>query len=205
LHCASEALMADGMVHLSEATWDQLAAAELGAAARDAAFDHVVSCERCSLIWRGILGLQSEAQAQGLIAPVAPAQRNWLRSPAFLLPLAATLVVAIGGIMLLRRPAPDQATMRGAARIEVQGLAATVGVDGVATLSWAPLAGANRYRIDVFSNDGHPVWTREVDAPPVRWPDDEPRIAGSYRWRVEAMNAGVVVARSRLSGIEVGR
>ena len=50
-----------------------------------------------------------------------------------------------------------------------------------------------------------PVWAREVEAPSARWPDDVPRSAGRYRWKVDAMVTGVVTARSRLAELEVSR
>ena len=66
--------MADNMAHPDEATWERLAVGELDAAARDAAFDHILECERCSRIWRGVLTLKSEAEAQGLIPLDTPAR-----------------------------------------------------------------------------------------------------------------------------------
>ena len=197
--------MADNMTHPDEATWERLATGELGAAERAEAFDHITGCERCSQIWRGLLMLQSEAQAQGLIPRATPARTGWQRSPVFALALAATLVVVIGGIMLSRRTADDPNQLRGSAAAAVEQLTATNGADSVPTFAWTPTPGATRYRIDVFTIDGRPQWTREVDAPPVRWPADEPRTVGSYRWRVEALNSGAVLARSRLTEIEVAR
>lgn len=197
--------MADDMAHPDEATWDRLASGELEAGARNAAFDHIVGCERCSRIWRGVLTLESEAQAQGLIPRAAPARVSWLRSPLLPLALAATLVLAIGGMVLLRQPTGDQTSLRGTARAEVEHLTTTIGADGVPTFAWTPLVTATRYRLDLFSIDGRPLWTREVQAPTVRWPDDELRTTGAYRWRVEALNAGAVVARSRLAEFEVPR
>lgn len=197
--------MADNLAHPDEATWERLAVGELDAAARDAAFDHITACQRCSRIWRGVLTLKHEAQAQGLIPGDAPARAAWLRSPVVQLALAASLVLAIGGIVLLRQPTGDQTTMRGTALAEVEGLTTTKGADGVPAFAWTPLSGATGYRVEVFSEDGRPVWTREVNAPPARWPADVLRTAGTYRWRVEALNAGAVVARSRLAEIEVTR
>lgn len=97
--------MANDNGHPDEATWDQLSSGELDAAARDAVFDHIVACERCSRIWRGVLTLKSEAQAQGLMPPDVAVSRAWLRSPGLQLALAATLVVVVGGVLVNRRPA----------------------------------------------------------------------------------------------------
>ena len=84
-------------------------------------------------------------------------------------------------------------------------LPAAPGADGVPVFSWVPLPSATRYRIDLFSEDGRPIWTRDVDGPPARWPDDVPRAPASYRWRVEALAAGISVARSRMAAFEIAR
>jgi hypothetical protein len=86
--------------HLSEATWDLIASGEIDPAGRDAAFDHVVQCESCSRVWRGLLDLKSEADAQGLIAG-APAAASWFRSPLAALAVAAS-VIAVAGLIVLR-------------------------------------------------------------------------------------------------------
>lgn len=195
--------MANKNRHLDDATWEGLACGELDDAARDAAFDHIVSCERCAPIWRGLLTLKSEAQAEGLIPRDMPAPFAW-RSPVVALALAATLVVAVGSVLVTRHPV-DQSALRGARAAQVEGLMMATDAAGVPTFIWTPVATATRYRIDVFSSDGLPIWTREVEAAPTRWPDDVPRTKGAYRWRVQAINAGEVVARSRLSPAEVVR
>lgn len=197
--------MADPEAHPDEATWERLAHGEIAAPARDAWFDHILACERCSRIWRGVLTLQGEAVDQGLIPRAVPARAGWLRSPLLPLALAATLLLAIGGIVINLRMADDPTALRGRALAVVEHLTTTIGPDGVTNFDWTPVATATTYRVDLFSDDGRPAWTREVDAPPARWPDDEPRAAGKYRWRVEALNAGAVVARSRLAELEVAR
>jgi hypothetical protein len=189
--------MADVNGHPDEATWERLAAGELDAAARDAAFDHITACERCSRIWRGLLTLKGDAQAQGLIPADVPARAPWRQSPIVTLAIAATLILAIGGVVINRR-LNDQAKSRGNAMALVEEPATTTGADGVPTLTWKPTSGASQYRVEMFSEDGTPVWSLEAKAPPARWPVDVLRKAGTYRWRVEALNAGAVLARSRL-------
>jgi hypothetical protein len=99
----------------------------------------------------------------------------------------------------------DRTALRGNEAAVVSGLSATIGADGVPTLAWTLLPAATSYRVGLFSADGQPVWTREVERPPARWPEDVPRSVGAYTWRVEALAAGVVVARSRLSALEIAR
>jgi hypothetical protein len=70
---------------------------------------------------------------------------------------------------------------------------------------WTPLSEATRYRVEVFSEDGRPIWTREVTVPIVQWPADVARARGAYRWRVDAMSGADVIARSRLTVLELSR
>jgi hypothetical protein len=85
--------------HVSDATWERIASGEIDPAGRDAAFDHVVQCEACSRVWRGLLDLKSEAEAQGLVA--APAASSWFRSPLAALAVAAS-VILVAGLIVLR-------------------------------------------------------------------------------------------------------
>lgn len=116
---------------------------------------------------------------------------------------AATAVFAFW--LVPGRPADDLTVLRGGETAVVELLPATVAPGGVPLFGWTPLAAATRYRVVLFTEDGRPVWTREVEAPPVRWPDEVPRTAGAYRWRVEALAGAVVVARSRLAELEIAR
>lgn len=200
--------MVNRIEHPDEATWDRLAHEEIAAPERDALFDHITACESCSLVWRGILTLRSEAQAQGLIPQDAPARTAWLRSPAVYLAVAATLVAVISGVVLNRQTVADlsgdRSAMRSNGAVAVEDSSAST-VGGVTTFNWAPVTGATSYRVSVFSNDGLPVWTREVEAPPLAWPADVARAEGLYRWRVEALADGTVRATSRLSILEAPR
>ena len=117
--------MANTNGHPDETTWDLLAGGELDAAARDAAFDHITGCDTCTRIWRGVLTLKSEAQAQGLMPPDAPARARWMRSPVMGLALAATLVLVISGIVVTRRPVDDTTALRGSVAVAVEHLTAT--------------------------------------------------------------------------------
>ena len=195
-----------GAGHIDERTWDQIVAEEIDPAARDAAFDHVIQCEDCSRVWRGILTLRSEAESQGLIAPAAPARSSPWRSRLVPLAAAAALVIAVAGLMISRSPSPDANAVRGAATLPpIDGLMMALDPEGVPTFVWPPVATAERYRVEMFSEDGRPVWSGEVGAPPARWPADVPRTQGAYRWRVEAVSDGIVVARSRLTPVGIVR
>ena len=191
--------------HLDETTWDRLTADLVPAEERATHFDHIVTCEHCSTIWRGVLALRSEAETQGLIAPeVAVRSSSWLRSPIAAFAIAATLLVVVGGVYLARRPV-DEAATRGSSAPPVEGLMMAYNALGVANFVWTPLPEATRYKVEVFSEDGRPIWTREVTVPIVQWPADVPHAKGAYRWRVEASNGADVIARSRLTVLELSR
>jgi hypothetical protein len=87
--------------HVDAAAWERIASGEIDPADRDAAFDHVVQCEACSRVWRGLLDLKSEAEAQGLM-PGAPATSSWFRSPVAALAVAASVIV-VSGLIVLRQ------------------------------------------------------------------------------------------------------
>jgi len=218
MRAAYRALMRDAPDgHLDEATWDRLAGGELDEAGRGAAFDHITACERCAQIWHGVVALQEEAAAQGLIERhEATAPARWLgrRSageggwPSWLVPFAAAalVILALGAVFLTRSQAPQPDVMRtGSGLASIEALMVAYTPDGVPAFVWAPVADATRYRVEVFTDDGRPVWSREADRPPAPWPADVPRSPGTYRWRVEALKDGATIARSSIATAEMTR
>lgn len=192
--------MADPTRHPDEATWEQLALGEIDGPARDAWFDHITTCEPCTQVWRGLQLLKVEAEGQGLIA------RHSARSWWMPLAAAATIVLAVGGFLLTRPTIPDAAVVRSpAALASIDGLMMAYDPQGIPTLVWPPVAAAISYRVEVFAEDGRPVWSTEATAPPVRWPAETPRTKAPYRWRVEAHGANGPIARSRLTPMEIER
>jgi len=195
--------MADG--HLDDAAWERLAANEASDLERDRYFDHVTACAECTLVWRGILTLKSEAEAQGLIAP-GSRERSWWRAQMVPLAMAAALILVVGGVFLSRRPASDVSTVRSADQLPaIDGLMMAYNPEFVPTFVWPPVMSATLYRVEVFLEDGRPVWSREQTAPPMPWPSDVATAKGAYRWRVEALKGGAVIARSRLAPMELTR
>jgi len=191
--------------HLDEATWDALAGSDADAARRDAAFDHVVACERCSRIWRGVLALRAEAETLELI-PQAPAHTTtWWKSPVVQLAAAASLLVVIGGLYASRPGTAPEVTRTTNAMAPIETLMTAYGNDGVPAFVWVPIVNVDRYRVEVFTDDGRPVWTREVAQPPAAWPGDIPRQTGTFRWRVAALRGDDVVARSAIVAVEITR
>jgi hypothetical protein len=101
--------------HLDAAAWDRIASGQIDPEARDAAFDHVVQCESCSRVWRGLLDLKNEAEAEGLIVG-APATSSWFRSPVAALAVAAS-VILVSALVVLRQSQTPVAPAPGGASI----------------------------------------------------------------------------------------
>lgn len=195
--------MVDG--HLDDAAWERLATNEVSDLERDRYFDHVTSCAKCSVVWRGILELRKDAIAQGLIPAEASVRTGW-QSRYLPLAIAATVLLAVGGLYINTRPASPPGTLRSVEGIaEIEGVMMAYNPEYVPTFVWPPVVSATQYRVEVFSEDGRPVWSRIQTAPPLPWPADVTTAKGTYRWRVEALKGDAVVARSRLTAMELTR
>jgi len=191
--------------HLDEAAWERLATNELAEAERDALLGHVFACAECSEVWKGVLALNRDAEDEGLIERQDRAPRSLWRSRFMPLALAATVVLAVGGVLMIRQPAPTE-TARGTATLAaVDGLMMAYSTQNIPMFVWTPVPEATGYRIELFTEDGRPYWSAEVTAPPTPWPAELPRVKGAYRWRVEAIGSGGPVARSRLMPLEIAR
>lgn len=203
-HAYRAGMRAAAGMHLDAGTWERLATGDLDDATRDAAFDHVTSCAECSDTWRALLALRTDAREQGLIAPTAgaPAWRSWVMP----LAIAATLMIAAAAV-LINRPVPAATDIeRGPSSVPaVEGQMVAADSGNGPALVWTPVGGATSYRVEIFFEDGRPLWSGEVKEPPLRWPAAAPRASGRYRWRVEALGEGGVMARSPLAPFEITR
>lgn len=190
--------------HLDEAAWQRLGAGDAMQSERELLFAHIMTCATCSEVWRGVSLLKHEAEAGGLIERRSVRQ-SFLRSMLIPVAIAAVLVIAIGTVVM-RRPAPAGDVVRGATALSsVEGLMMAYAADGTPTLVWTPVATAATYRVEIFSEDGQPIWTGDIAGPPLRWPPETPRTKGLYRWRVAAINGDGTIARSRLMPLELSR
>jgi len=191
--------------HLDEATWDRLAANELSPSERDRYFDHVTSCADCTRVWRGVLTLKSEAEARGLITAAA-VERPWWRTQMVALAAAASVLLAVAGFFVTLRTDVDSGAVRGNSALPpVERLDVGYPAGGTPQFTWTVVPGTTKYRVDLFTEDGAPLWSGEVAAPTVSWPATVPRQNGRYRWRVEAVGANGPIARSRLTPFEIGQ
>jgi len=89
-------------VHPDEDLWVALAAGTTTPDARAEAFDHILRCRACTTTWRGIEALREDAEAAGLLPRPSTAWMARLSSPAVRYALAAALVVAVGGALVMR-------------------------------------------------------------------------------------------------------
>jgi hypothetical protein len=197
-------MRADRGDHLDDGAWQRLGAGDAVLSERDLLFAHIMTCAQCSEVWRGISFLRQQAEAEGLIERRTPARswRSWFVPAA----IAASLVIAVGAVIVMRPPAPADNVVRGTAALSpVEGLMMAYASDGTPMLLWTPLSTASTYHVEIFSEDGNPLWSGDVTAPPMRWPADAPHARGSYRWRVEAQDGGGAIARSRLTAVELSR
>ena len=191
--------------HLDDAAWQRLGAGDSTRPERDLMHDHITRCAQCSEVWRAVSFVRQQAEAEGLIERGAPARAPLFRRFAPLA-IAATLVVAIGAVIVMRQPAPVDDLVRSTTTLSsIEGLMMAYASDGAPMLLWTPLAGATTYRVEIFSEDGNPLWNGDVAAPPMRWPSNLPPVKGMYRWRVEAQDAAGAIARSRLTPVELTR
>ena len=207
LQAAYQAWMrADRGNHLDDAAWHRLGAGDAALSERELLFTHIMRCADCSAVWRGVSQLRHDAEAEGLIERQPATRASIFRSIFMPAAVAALLVLAAGTVIVMRRPAPGANVVRGTAAVSpVDGLMMAYAADGTPTLVWTPVAAASKYRVEIFSEDGQPIWTGDVAGPPIRWPAEAPRAKGMYRWRVAAINGDGTIARSRLTPLELSR
>jgi hypothetical protein len=144
---------------------------------------HYFACDRC---WTS-LRLATEARA-AFAAPFA-APRPAHRWRAWGLASAATLVIAVGGVMLGRRDAPvADGTLRGP--VAVLTIHSSLVGDTLAVV-WTAPPDADRYRVRLFRADGVVLVEREIGDTSLSIPlaslDPAARSAALY-WQVQAFD-----------------
>lgn len=128
---------------------------------------HVQICSRCQL---ALLHMAEPAAA----APLA----RWL------LPLAALVVLAVGGTLLTRSGSTPPDTIRGT---DLQIVAPAGSVDTLTEFVWQSPIRAERYRVTV-TRGGDTAWQTETAALRVAAPRDGLERNVEYRWTVEAID-----------------
>jgi hypothetical protein len=169
---------------LDDATLAALAEGALDAATHATVLPHLASCPRC----RGAVASVARALADPAVAhEVASLERGrrayWIALP---IAAAAVLLLALGVPRWLEQgpthrapPIPGQSAPR---------LLFPVGaVAAAATLRWASVPGADRYRVVLFDAAGRVVYETQLADTVVALPDSVRLAPGPpYLWKVEA-------------------
>lgn len=160
---------------------------------RLATLDHVMSCADCRRDF-DLLRTVERAGAQAGVAGRGATRRGWLMPAA----LAASLLLAVGlGRQLLRQP--DDTTRGGSAGglVLVQP-GAELPAGQTVTFAWRPVAGANRYELELLDSSGAvaaSAATADTSASPGAARALPP---GEYRWWVRALLVDSRTIRSPL-------
>jgi hypothetical protein len=109
--------------------------------------------------------------------------------------VASAGLAAAAAVLLAVSFWPKPETLRGEPASGVQLIEATP-----ARVMWLPVEGAEEYRVRVFTDEGRPIYSVMTRAAEAVWPGGSP---GVYRWSVEALRGGDVIARSRLAPFSV--
>jgi hypothetical protein len=162
------------------------------------------------VMWRGLLALQSDAEAARLVPPHGGRNIYWLSRPVMRLAMAATLVAAlgIGASYWLRsdgfRAGEPVSTVRGVPRAALDAGRPSGIVAGDVTFEWSARPDANAFVVVVYREDGSVRWTsRRVTGTALSWPSDPPLAPGRYFWRVRAYRDDEVLAESPLTSFEI--
>lgn len=187
----------DPSEHADEETWVRLAAAEMPEGEREALLDHVVRCEECTRIYRGLRMLAAEARSFDASVPaLEPAPQPVIR-PRWLA-AGALGAVAAAVVFLLVRPAISPNAVAPAhlpsSDLRSAGVSAPVPLGPLGQLahrpgafSWRPMPEARTYRVRLLDAQGEVVWTSpEVAEPSAELPAAVPLARGRHYWQVLA-------------------
>lgn len=202
---------------------DCLAIERLGETLSAAEAAHVAGCARCQTEREMLSAFEASTpvDGEGLAVPwisaqvrrrldaerapaVAPAPARPVRLPAWAL-MAASLVLAVGGAVLLYTPdgggeavAPGAPVYRGT-QVEVTSPTGDMAA-APTVLAWRPVEGAVGYEVRLLAVDGSELWRATTPSPTVTVPEEALAAflpARTLVWRVEARDAaGAVLAGS---------
>jgi hypothetical protein len=199
---------ADPADHPDEEAWVRLASAEMPASEREAVLDHVVRCEGCTRIYRGLKMLAAEARPfdpsvpafEPVARPLTPSR--WLAAGAlgavaaalaFVLiqpPTSPTLVATATTAPTAIPPAPiatsDVRSAGASAPVPLRPLGQVA--DRPVTFQWQPIGDARAYRVRLLDRQGEVVWTSpEVVEPSSALPTAVLLGRGRHYWQVIAL------------------
>lgn len=178
---------------------------EGGEEERLATLDHVMSCAACHREYEWLAAVERAVVEAGSAA--AP-RRSWQ----FMRPLAlaASLLVAVGAVLVVRRmvtegPEPLRGGGEGA-EIVLLGPAAEVPADAPIGFAWRPLDGANRYVLEIQRTDGAVVFTETTGDTTVTLQEPAGVLPErDYRWWVREVTDGSEPRASPFRSLRVRR
>ncbi len=191
---------------LDEDTTGALASGALDGPARATALAHMATCQRCVAAVASMARVLADSRVSREIARAEGGGRA--RFYRQVLPLAAAALLMV---LALPRAGRDREDLHRAPTITATAAPAPVSPIGVVaaagTLRWASVAGADRYRVTLFTADGGVLYERELADTTVALPDSIHLVAGKpYRWREEARTgwnrwAGSGLVEFRVAGL----
>lgn len=173
---------------LDDDTIAALAEGTLEPARHAAALPHLAACPRCRVAVASVArALGDPSVARAARAAEARGRLRVYRIAAIALPAAAVLA------LLLVRPRPPEVgvPIHRAPTITAAPAPAPMSPVGVVsdarTFQWAPVPGADRYRVTLFGAEGRVLYETEVTGAAAALPDTVGLVTGSrYLWKVEA-------------------
>lgn len=205
---AAYATLAPAPGHLEPADWEALISRASSGPEREAHLEHLVRCPECTRTWKALLALAEEAQA---LDPTLAAPRQRRATPAALWLGVGAAAATVAAVLLLPILRPNHAERAPGGDLRSGGAAQLVALTpaGVQekrpdTFHWKPFAGADAFRVHLFSEEGLPVWTSPpAPALEVALPAEIQLQPGVYHWWVEATRAGERVGASPLRVFEL--
>lgn len=195
---------AGGSDHPPEGVWERLACGELSVEEREIVFDHVTTCETCGQSYRALSLLRLEAHAFDTGAPAPIPTATGLPH---LFPRRFTVgglaALAAAALLLIFLPTAGDRDARDTGQRGVATLrsgseeARPVPVEPVGRVktleggfSWQAARPPETYVVELLDSDGEHLWTSpETTSTRLDWPQEVPRSAGHYYWRVTALPA----------------
>lgn len=150
---------------------------ELAPATLAPLLDHLVVCPVCTEAWRVVVAAEAEwAEPQ-------PTRRRgpWLAA------LAGGLALAAASLLWLSLRPPTEPSWRGSGGGAEGGQVEAT--PGGLTLRWSPVAGAARYRVELFGPGLVPLVQGEATGPTWPVPPEGLEAGPPWVWRVEAWSA----------------
>ena len=163
---------------------------------RLATLDHAMACAPCRAEFELLRSLE---RAGGEHARAAVEGIRWKRHVAMALAASVVLAVGVGtGRQVLGRGEPD--VMRGEGDgvtliAPAEGAAAGAGADSL-TFTWASVAGAEAYQVEVLSAEGAPVLSARTRDTTYTVAPADALPAGEYRWLIQSYAADGTESRS---------